>query len=54
MRFNMNMDTPLPYLPNYLDSLDFNSILRVACTSPCDDATEATIEYTKVITQESH
>ena len=54
MRFNMSTDTELPYLPNYLDSLDFNAVLRVACTFPCDDAVEANLEYTKVITQESH
>lgn len=54
MRFNMNTDTELPYLPNYLDSLDFNAVLRVACTQPCGDVSEANMEYTNVITQESH
>lgn len=54
MRFNMNTDTELPYLPKYLDSLDFNAILRVARTDPCEDTTEATIQYEQTITQESH
>ena len=53
MTFNMNMDTPLPYRPNYQDSLEFNSVLRVALTAPTEDSSEAHRIYEYAITQDS-